>query len=118
MNYIAIKQECKGYLQGQKDRRISFDRLLKMAKQRHLYYMTTAVWRKGCIVVSHILIFLFLILLSIYYFYQKNVQEPFSLFYSSNIVYFIKITWKYVADSNNGIPVVTKLHKKRQHHAY
>ena len=116
MNYIVIKQECKGYLQRQKDRRISFGRLLKMAKQRHLYHMTTAVWRKGCICCSFSYSnFLVSNIIKYILFLPKNCTGAFFLvLFIKYCLYFVnKISFKYVADLNNQIPIlVTKLHKK------
>ena len=89
MNYIVIKQEYRGYLQGQKDRKISVDRLLKkMAKDPCNYDYNCMAWRKGCVVVSHTLIFYFPFVcninntkyIAITFYKKKNVQEPFPCF--------------------------------------
>ena len=79
INYIVIKQECKEYLQGQKGRRISFDRLLKIAKgpcimtycslEKNIN-LTYCSFSYSNILVSYIIV---------YYFHQKTVQKPFFL---------------------------------------
>ena len=79
MNYIVVKQECKEYLQEQKGRRISFDRLLKIAKgpcimtycslEKNIKF-TYCSFSYSNFLVPYIIV---------YHFHQKTVQKPFFL---------------------------------------